>query len=85
MYCTVVEELSGEHCDKLIAFWNGIQNLTPQLSLIAGSYLGIPVNLVDAWSSFRAYKNVVNNKRHSVTDDNTKYLDGIHYNAAMLN
>ena len=69
----------------MIDFWNEIQDRTPQLSLITGRYLSIPVNSVDAESSFNAYKNVVNVKRHSLTDNNTKYLVRLYYNSAMLN
>jgi len=55
------------------------------------SYLSIPVNSVDAELSFRAYKNVFNDKRQSLTDDNTVYLVELHiiqciyYNSTMLN
>ena len=69
----------------MIALWNGIQDRTPQLSLIAGRYPSITVNYVDAKRSFSAYKNVINDKRHSLIDDNTKYLVGLYYNSAMLN
>ena len=34
-YCTVVEELNEEHCDDVIALWNGIQDRTPLQSRIA--------------------------------------------------
>ena len=76
IYCTVLEDINGEHCDDTIAFWNKIQDHTSQLSLITRRYLSISVNSVDAERSFRANKNVVNNKCHSVTDDNTNYLVG---------
>jgi uncharacterized phage-associated protein len=84
-YRTVVEELHNEPCDDVLAFWHGMHERTPQLALIAERYLCIPVNSVDAERSFSAYKNVVSDKRHNLTDTSTKHLVGLYYNSAVMN
>ncbi|XP_037523625.2 uncharacterized protein LOC119400687 [Rhipicephalus sanguineus] len=66
------QENPGADFDVL-AFWAGMQQLTPTLSSIALKYLAIPINSVDAERSFSRYGDIVSHKRHSLSEESTKY------------
>ena len=57
-----------------------MQDRTPTLTKLASHYLCVPVNSVDAERSFSVYNNVVTDKRHNLTDENTAMLVGLYYN-----
>ena len=80
LYHTAVQELCGEPVGDL-SFWCGMRTRTPALADIALTYLSIPTNSVDAERSFSAYNNVLTDKRHNLTDENTKRLCGLYFNA----
>lgn len=62
----------GEDFDVL-AFWAGMEHLTPTLSAIALKYLSVPINSVDAERSFSRYGDIVSHKRHSLGEESTKH------------
>ncbi|KAH7969858.1 hypothetical protein HPB52_022379 [Rhipicephalus sanguineus] len=66
------QENPGADFDVL-AFWARMQQLTPTLSSIAPKYLAIPINSVDAERSFSRYGDIVSHKRHSLSEESTKY------------
>ncbi|KAH8009702.1 hypothetical protein HPB51_019013 [Rhipicephalus microplus] len=57
----------------ILAFWAGMEQLTPTLSSIALKYLAIPINSVDAERSFSRYGDIVSHKRHSLSEESTKH------------
>jgi len=54
---------------------------THALADIALTYLSIQTNSVDAERSFRVHDNIILDKRHKLTDENTKKLCGLYFNA----
>jgi hypothetical protein len=81
LYHTAVQELRGEPVGDVLSFWCGMRTRTPALADIALTYLSIPTNSVDAERSFSVYNNVITDKRHNLTDENTKRLCGLYFNA----
>lgn len=75
--------MRGETCIDILAFWQGMRARVPKLSDLALQYLSIPVNSVDAERSFSAYNNIVSDKRHNLSDANTKMLLKMYYNSAV--
>jgi len=69
----------------VLLFWRGMRERTPQLADIACRYLSVPVNSVDAERSFSAYNIVLSDKRHNLSDDSTKMLVSMYFNAGMNN
>lgn len=58
----------------VLAFWAGMEQLTPTLSYIALKYLSMPINSVDAEKSFsHATVISVSHKRHSLSKESTKH------------
>ena len=74
IYNTAVLDLHGEVPIDLHGFWISTKSHTPRLANIALKYLALPVNSVDVERSFSVYNNVVSDKRHSLTLENTKML-----------
>ncbi|XP_064483592.1 uncharacterized protein LOC135396511 [Ornithodoros turicata] len=68
----------------IIGFWDGMKTLTPALASIAVKYLCVPINSVDAGRSFSRYKMIVSDKRHSLSDENTKYHLMLSHNSFLM-
>ena len=81
MYNTAVLDLNGEAPSDIRAFWAGMRTCMPNLASIALKYPSIPLNSVDLERSFNAYNNVVTDKRHNNTLNNTWMLVGLNFNA----
>ncbi|XP_029838776.2 uncharacterized protein LOC115322563 [Ixodes scapularis] len=77
------QEKPGEDFDVL-AFWAGMEPLTPTLSSIALKYLSMPINSVDAERSFSRYGDIVSHKRHSLSEESTKHHLMLSHNSFLL-
>ena len=55
-------------------FWEGIKTRFPILSAIAANAIWMPVVSVEVERSFSQYKHILNDRRESLTEQNTKRL-----------
>jgi hypothetical protein len=58
-------------------FWKGVKTRFSNLAVIA---IWMPVASVDVERSFSQYKHIINDRRESLTEENTKRLLLLHYN-----
>ena len=82
-YVKSVQDMHDEKIDDVLAYWHGMAAQVPNLASIAMNYLSMPVNSVDAERSFSVYNNVITDKRHNLSDENTKMFVGLYYNATV--
>ena len=75
-----VRALQGEVCPDIFKFCQEMLLSTPDLAKIDSEYLFVPVNSVYTEHSFSTYKNVVSDKRHNLSAENTAMLVGLYYN-----
>ena len=61
-------------------FWNSLQDRFPVLASIATDATWMPVTSVDVERSFSQYKHLLNDRRESLTEDNTKRLLMLYFN-----
>lgn len=64
-------------------FWSCHQDRFPTLSSIATEAIWMPVTSVDVERSFSSYKHILNDKRESLTDENTKRLIMLYFNGDL--
>jgi hypothetical protein len=64
----------------LPAFWRGLATRFPLLSSVAEDAIWMPVASVDVERSFSQYKHLLNDRRTSLTEANTKQLVMLYYN-----
>ena len=57
-----------------------MQNRFPLLSAIASEAIWMPVACVDVERSFSQYKHLLNDRRESLTEENTKRLVMLYHN-----
>ena len=62
------------------AFWKGMTERYPLLSAIAMDAIWMPVASVDCERSFSQYKHILNDRRVSLTEENTKRLLMLYHN-----
>ena len=65
---------------QLPSFWGSMRGRFPLLSHIASDAIWMPVTSVDVERSFSQYKHLLNERRASLTDDNTRRLMMLYYN-----
>lgn len=65
---------------ELPLFWANMQGRFPILTLIASDAIWMPVSSVDVERSFSQYKHLLNDRRESLTDDNTRRLMMLYFN-----
>ena len=61
-------------------FWKGVHARFPNLAAIAMQAIWMPVASVDVERSFSQYKHILNDRRESLTEENTKRLVLLYYN-----
>ena len=61
-------------------FWEGMKTRFPILSAIAADAIWMPVVSVDIERSFSQYKHILNDRRESLTEQNTKRLVMLYFN-----
>ena len=61
-------------------FWEGVWDRFPLLSSVAFSVIWMPVASVDVERSFSQYKHILNDRRESFTEENTKKLVMLYFN-----
>lgn len=61
-------------------FWEGMRDRFPNLAAIASHAIWMPVASVDVERSFSQYKHLLNDRRESLTEENTKRLVMLYYN-----
>lgn len=76
---TSAEEFPAEPIN-LVEFWRSIKCRFPVLAKIAGDCLWMPVSSVDVERSFSLYKHILNDRRESLSEENTKQLLMLYYN-----
>ena len=62
------------------AFWKGMKDRFPHLSTIGAAAIWMPVASVDVERSFSQYKHILNDRRESLTEQNTKRLVMLYFN-----
>ena len=65
---------------NILDFWKGVSERFPALSSIAVDALWMPVTSVDVERSFSQYKHILNERRESLTEENTKRLLMLYFN-----
>ena len=65
---------------ELPSFWTAMAGRFPLLSEIASDAIWLPVTSVDVERSFSQYKYLLNERRESLTDENTRRLMMLYYN-----
>ena len=65
---------------QLPSFWGSMRGRFPLLSHIALDAIWMPVTSVDVERSFSQYKHLLNERRESLTDENTRRLMMLYYN-----
>lgn len=65
---------------NLVLFWESMKCRFPNLSKIAADSLWMPVSSVDVERSFSLYKHILNDRRESLSPENTKKLIMLYYN-----
>ena len=65
----------------LPTFWESVEDRFPLLSAVASEAIWMPVASVDVERSFSLYKHLLNDRRESLTEDNTKRLVMLYYNS----
>ena len=73
---------SSTHDDPLsiFDFWEGMRTRFLILSAIAANAIWMPVVSVDVERSFSQYKHILNDRRESLTEQNTKRLVMLYFN-----
>ena len=61
-------------------FWSSVMDRFPLLAAIASEMIWMPVTSVEAERSFSNYKHILNDRRESLTQENTKRLMMLYYN-----
>ena len=61
-------------------FWEGMGDRFPNLAAVASHAIWMPVASVDVERSFSQYKHLLNDRRESLTEENTKQLVMLYYN-----
>ena len=61
-------------------FWEGVRDRFPNLATIASHVIWMPVASVDVERSFSQYKHILNDRRESLTEENTKRMVMLYYN-----
>jgi glucose-6-phosphate isomerase len=75
------------NCDELPnpfnvnEFWQGVKTRFSNLAVIALQAIWMPVASVDVERSFSQYKYILNDRRESLTEENTKRLLLLYYNS----
>ena len=62
------------------SFWQGMAERFPLLSAVALDSIWMPVASVDCERSFSQYKHILNDRRVSLTEENTKRLIMLYHN-----
>ena len=65
---------------SLPAFWESMHSQFPLLSAVARDAIWMPVASVDVERSFSQYKHLLNDRRESLTDENTERLVMLYHN-----
>ena len=65
---------------NLPAFWQSVSDRYPSLSAVALDAIWMPVASVDCERSFSQYKHLLNDRRESLSEENTKRLVMLYYN-----
>ena len=60
-------------------FWEGVRDRFPNLATIASHVIWMPVASVDVERSFLQYKHILNDRRESLTEENTKRMVMLYY------
>ena len=61
-------------------FWEGMGDRFPNLAAVASHAIWMPVASVNVERSFSQYKHLLNDRRESLTEENTKRLVMLYYN-----
>ena len=69
---------------NVAGFWKGYGRRFPTLARAAKEYMWFPVGSVDVERSFSAYKNLLTDKRHGLTQTNTKNLAALYFNGDIV-
>ena len=67
----------------LPAFWESLSHRFPNLATVAKDVLWFPVASVDVERSFSQYKHLLNDRRESLSEANTKQLVMLYYNGDL--
>jgi hAT family C-terminal dimerisation region len=78
IYCGL-EEFSNEELNLDIYWKDKIRNL-PNLSKLALEYIWLPVSGVDVERSFSAYKNILDDRRHALSETSVAALNFMYFN-----
>ena len=75
--------VNGDGTLDIVAYWQGMMNRAPGIAAIVKVYIYFPVSSVDAERSFSQYKHLINDRRTSLTEENTKQLTMLYFNKEL--
>lgn len=64
----------------LCAYWKGMKGQVPRVAEVALPYIFLPVSSLDAVRSYSKCKNLLTNKRESLSEENTKKITIMYHN-----
>ena len=79
IYCGLEEEFIDEELD-LDIYWKDKSQSLPNLSKLALEYIWLPVSGVDIKRSFSAYKNILNDQWHALSETSVAALNFMYFN-----
>jgi hypothetical protein len=64
----------------LDSYWREKKRILPYLSALAETYIWLPISGVDVECSFSNYKNILNDKRHALSNKSIEMLNVLYFN-----
>lgn len=80
IYCGLNEDFSNTENFDLDIYWKEKTRSLPNLSNLALDYIWLPVSGVDVERSFSTYKNILDDKRHLLSEASIAALNFMYFN-----
>ena len=81
VYCNLQNDFLEDQEMNLDSYWKDLSRSLPVLSKIALIYIWLPVSGVDVERSFSAYKSILSDRRHSLSEESIAMLNFLYFNA----
>ena len=81
IFCNLQNDFFENQEINLDSYWKDLSGSLPLLSKIALIYIWLPVSGVDVERSFSAYKNILSDRRHSLSEETIAILNFLYFNA----
>lgn len=85
IYCELDEDFSNNEEFDLDLYWREKSRNLPNLSKLALDYIWLPISGVDVERSFSTYKNILDDKRTSLSETSIAALNFMYFNSDKIN